>query len=218
MSPEAAPAAAAKLLPSSIALVLANLVPLAGVLFFGWGVFPLMLLFWLENVIVGVLNVVKMLLASPDRGKYWAVKMFLVPFFTVHYGMFCLVHGVFVLVLFRGPRPGGDLPGPEQIAELISRWNLGWAALALLASHGFSLVSNYLLTGRFRHTNPSDLMKAPYGRIVVLHVAILGGGFLLTALNSPIWGLVLLIIGKVLLDLNAHRREHAGPRRAFNPA
>jgi len=49
--------------PSVIALVLANLVPLAGVFLFHWEVFPLLFLFWLENVVIGVLNVAKMLFA-----------------------------------------------------------------------------------------------------------------------------------------------------------
>ncbi|MGA9779521.1 MAG: DUF6498-containing protein [Verrucomicrobiia bacterium] len=40
-----------------IALVLANLVPVAGVFLFGWEIFPLMFLFWSENVIIGVFNV-----------------------------------------------------------------------------------------------------------------------------------------------------------------
>src|SRR5690348_15210944 len=40
--------------PSVIALVLANLVPVFGVLALHWEVFPLMFLFWSENVIVGV--------------------------------------------------------------------------------------------------------------------------------------------------------------------
>ncbi|MGI9247995.1 MAG: DUF6498-containing protein, partial [Woeseiaceae bacterium] len=46
--------------PSSIALVLANLVPLAGVLLFDWQVFDVLMLYWAENVIIGVINVLRM--------------------------------------------------------------------------------------------------------------------------------------------------------------
>jgi hypothetical protein len=49
--------------PSLVALVVANALPLAGVLFLGWTVFPLVLLYWLENVVVGAFNVAKLLLA-----------------------------------------------------------------------------------------------------------------------------------------------------------
>jgi hypothetical protein len=53
--------------PSLIALVVANAFPIFGVLFLGWTVFPLVLLYWLENVVVGSYNVVKLVLAQPRQ-------------------------------------------------------------------------------------------------------------------------------------------------------
>jgi len=88
-----------RLSPSALVLVAANLVPLAGVLFFGWSVFSTLLLFWVENVIVGAFNVLRMLVAQPQIGVMWAAKLFMIPFFTFHYGMFVTVHGLFVLTL-----------------------------------------------------------------------------------------------------------------------
>ena len=50
---------------TSVALLVPfNLVPLVGVLFWGWNVATLLVLYWVENGIVGLLNVPKMLLAS----------------------------------------------------------------------------------------------------------------------------------------------------------
>ena len=49
--------------PSLFALILANAVPILGVLFLGWTVFPLVLVYWLENAVIGGFNVAKMLLA-----------------------------------------------------------------------------------------------------------------------------------------------------------
>ena len=43
----------------------------------GWSVFPLVLLYWLENGIVGGFNVAKLLLAQPREPAYWAGKLFL---------------------------------------------------------------------------------------------------------------------------------------------
>ena len=62
--------------PSVIALLLANLVPVFGVVVPGWEVFPLMFLFWSENVIIGALNVLKLLIASPKSVSSWAGKFF----------------------------------------------------------------------------------------------------------------------------------------------
>ena len=53
-------------------------------------------------------------------------------------------------------------------------------------------------------------MFRPYGRVMVLHVVILGGGFLVTLLGSQLIPLALLVILKTGLDLFSHLREHAG--------
>lgn len=54
---------------SLVLLVAFNLVPLIGVLAWGWNVATLLVLYWVENGIVGILNVPKMLLAAaPETG------------------------------------------------------------------------------------------------------------------------------------------------------
>jgi len=48
---------------SAIALVAANAIPLIGVLFFGWSLLTILVLFWVENGIVGIWNVPRILMA-----------------------------------------------------------------------------------------------------------------------------------------------------------
>ena len=50
---------------SAAALVIANLVPLAGVLLWQWSVSSIVILYWFENVVIGVVNVLRMATASP---------------------------------------------------------------------------------------------------------------------------------------------------------
>jgi hypothetical protein len=198
--------------PSVIALLAANVLPLFGVLFFKWEVFPLMLLFWMENVVVGIINVLKMALAPTEDGAGMLNKLFLIPFFCAHYGIFTLVHGMFVIGLFGGGfRAGGPGPDPGALVSAIREQHLQWIVLAMAASHGFSFFHNYLARNERANANVQSLMVSPYGRVIVLHVAILGGAFLIAALRSPIWGLILLIALKTTLDVKAHLRE----RRKF---
>jgi hypothetical protein len=49
-----------------LALILANLVPLAGVLFWDWDIFNIVVLYWFENVIIGGINILKMPTCAPD--------------------------------------------------------------------------------------------------------------------------------------------------------
>ncbi len=205
----AQPNAMKRFSPTVIALVLANLIPLYGVLALGWEVFPLMLLFWMENVIIGVFNVLRMLLAELQKPAAWVGKLFLVPFFCVHYGMFTFVHGVFVVGLFGGQfRAGASFPSLGMFQKLITEQHLGIAVLALVASHAFSFAWNYLGRGEYRTVALQTLMARPYARVVVLHLVILGSGFLLVALKSPVVGLVLLVLFKIGLDVSSHLKEH----------
>ena len=194
--------------PSVIALLLANLVPVFGVLVLHWEVFPLMFLFWSENVIIGAFNVLKMLLANPDSPFSWAGKFFFIPFFCVHYGMFTYVHGILVVALFSGAKlhsPG--FPTPADFWRIASENHLIWAFFGLAVSRGISFATNYIGNGEYKRASLPQLMNQPYARIVVLHLAILGGGFLMLALHSPVWGLLVLVAFKLALDLRGHFAE-----------
>ncbi len=190
---------------STAALLAANLLPVAGVLMFDWQILPLMLLFWAENLVIGAWNVLKLMFSRNPGG---AQGPFLALFFSVHYGMFCVVHGVFVMTLFG---EGEMVESPSLAATLepfTQDTTLLLAIVALFVSHGISFAGNYIGGREYREIPVSQLMFQPYSRIVVLHVALLVGGFLVGLFDSPLPGLLLLIALKIGLDIRAHRREH----------
>jgi hypothetical protein len=195
---------------SAWVLVAANLVPLAGVLFWGWDAFALIALFWMENVLVGVFFILRMLCLDPRDPALWGAKLFMVPFFCFHYGLFTAGHGVFVFDMLGGKRY--DVQGIwvlEPAARAAADYGL-WLPLAVLvASHLFSFVWNYLYRGEFRRAQLSGLMSRPYVRVVVLHVAIILGGIGSIALGSPLWALIVLLAMKIGLDWKAHVKEHS---------
>ncbi|MEJ2360170.1 MAG: DUF6498-containing protein [Gammaproteobacteria bacterium] len=197
--------------PSSLVLIGANLIPLYGVFELGWPIFPILFLFWLENVVIGLLNVLRMLLADPADLVLWTSKFFMVPFFCVHYGMFTAIHGLFVIRLFGGNHYGDMDHGFWPIngaIQAIRDFDLSWAVMILAASHLFSFLWNYLGHGEYRRAAISELMQRPYRRVVLLHLTILLGGAVAMALGSPVWGLLLLIALKIGFDLKAHIKEH----------
>jgi len=192
--------------PSLLVLGLANALPIAGVLLLGWKVFPLVLLYWLENVVVGGFNVGKLLLAQPQEPAYSVGKLFLIPFFVFHFGMFTLVHGVFVFALFGAK----SLPRFDSLAKLpaaIRAYHLGWGVLALVVSHGLSFYWNYFENGEYRRASLPTLMVQPYARLVVLHLAVLFGGWIVLTLGSPLLALLVLVALKTAADVRAHQAE-----------
>jgi hypothetical protein len=197
---------------SAWVLVAANLVPLAGVLFWGWDAFALVTLFWMENVVIGVFFLLRMLTLDPLDPALWLGKLFLVPFFCAHYGMFTAIHGGFVFHLLGGKRYDmeGFIP-LEAAVRAAADFGLWLPLGVLVASHLFSFLWNYLYRGEFRRAQLARLMAQPYGRVVVLHVAIIFGGFAAAMLGSPVWALVVLMALKIGLDWRAHVKEHSGP-------
>ncbi|MDJ0926593.1 MAG: DUF6498-containing protein [Gammaproteobacteria bacterium] len=197
---------------SSVVLVVANLLPLYGVIALDWSVRSVILLFWLENFVIGVLNVLRILTATAHQVPI-VMKMFTAAFFTVHYGGFWFGHGFFIFAMFEGAMAEGAPVTPADgmvaslRAEILDGWLL-WPLIGIALSHAFSYVVNYLGRGEFRRTSARELMKQPYARVIVLHVTIIFGGLLIQTLNSPAPALVLLIAIKIAVDLGAHIREH----------
>jgi uncharacterized protein DUF6498 len=252
---------------SAIALVVANAIPLVGVAFFGWSLWTILVLYWVENGIVGFWTVLKILLARGsvigDVGRLASVgfgrlasggsralelaaaampagevesaasgclRVPLTLFFLVHYGLFWLVHGVFVFALptFLGAANSGIDPGssltidpatslPGVASDVIVRSSgfgeIAWSsvaigAVALFISHGASFLFTYLGRGEYLRTSAPAQMMAPYGRVVVLHLTIIFGAFVAALIGAPIGALVILVILKTLLDLRLHLRSH----------
>jgi hypothetical protein len=193
---------------SLFSLVVANLVPLLGVLFAGWDAFAIVLLFWAENLVIGFYNILKMIFvkipAAPKRGRNEfgpippppGIRYFFIPFFTIHYGGFTAAHLVFILAIFHRP-----------IGSALTLGML-WPVLGLFVSHGISFVANFLIRGERERTDLGTLMFQPYLRIGIIHAAVIVGGFYGDKLGSTLPVLVVLIGLKTVLDVVLHLWEH----------
>ena len=209
-----------------ILLLAVNVIPLVGVVWLGWDVRSVLTLYWAENLIIGASTIVKMIASSPIGGIFGGA------FFLVHYGGFCAVHGLFILALTGDPtndlmQLGESWPFVFVFVELLVKvtgavfatapkwWFVAFGALVI--SHGLSLVTNFFVRGERKSANVQSLMGSPYGRVILLHVTIIGGGFAVLALGSPVWLLVILVVIKTLVDLGFHLREHRKAQAAGSP-
>jgi uncharacterized protein DUF6498 len=200
----AAPVAARWPLASGVALVLANLLPLLGVLLGGWKLEQIMLLFWAESGVIAFYTVLKMILV----GRWLAIVAG--PFFLAHFGAFMAIHLLFIYDLFvRGLRHAG--PEPRALDALAGIFAPLWPALlALAVSHGISFAVNFLGRSEHRGVTVSSLMQAPYRRVMVMQLTLIAGGWLLMAFRTPVPALAILVVLKIVADLRAHRNERTG--------
>jgi len=194
-------------LVSMLALIVANLVPLFGVLFSGWKLAEVMVLFWAESAVIGCYTLLKMAVV----GKWWAPFSGL--FFVGHFGGFMAIHFLFIYEMFvRGINAQG--PGPGAVEALTHLFTPLWPALlALFLSHGVSFALNFLARREYQRTTMSRLMAAPYGRIVMMQFTLIFGGWVVMLLKNPLPALVLLIVLKVVADLRAHYGERGARKQ-----
>jgi hypothetical protein len=210
------------------ALIAVNLLPLIGVIWLGWDASVIVLLYWTENLIIGGFNVLRILLVPVEHPALHLQKLFAIPFFCVHFGGFCAVHGLFLIAFFR---IGGGMeasfkvpewPGPLVFLGLLfsvaaTLWEnlpegMELLLICLTLSHGISFVHNVVIGKEYASMTVSQLMTRPYRRIVLLHVAIIGGGIPIMMLGSPAPLLLLLVFLKIVMDVWLHVRSH-GTRR-----
>ena len=196
-------------------LILAvDLFPIVAVLTLGWGATPLVFLYWLENLIIGAVTLARMTATSLKDGPAGLVIMaFLGPFFFVHYGMFCFVHGVFVSVfanLSGGIQDGFGFPTPFSLIDqaLGSGANMTVFVIAIIALQAFLFVQDFLWRGQYKRSEVQTEMMAPYGRIIVLHIGLFAGAFAMIALGEPMLGVLALILLRALwgIVMSMHRR------------
>jgi len=112
--------------PSTLILLAANLVPLIGVLSWGWDAFVLLVLYWLETAVIAFWTIVR--IATTPRDKLGDIKfqgsdrpgapLGLALFFTLHAGIFMAVHFVFLWALFAG-HWARTIHGPDEFFDQI---------------------------------------------------------------------------------------------------
>ena len=209
---------------SIVALTVANLVPLFGVVFLGWDAAAIVLLYWIENLIVGFYNILRMILVKVESVTKQFQKLFMIPFFCVHFGGFCAVHGFFLLTFFKigspeeAMSPSGPWMGPLIFIQLLysvvmQLWlsrppGLEWPVLGLFVSHGISFIRNFLNGQQYRSLNINEIMMRPYKRIVLMHVAIIAGGVFIMKMGSPVGLLCVLVFLKIGMDIWLHAKSH----------
>jgi len=207
------------------AFVLAtSLVPLAGVLWLGWSASTLLWVFWSETLLSGSANVARIWLhrrLTRTRG-HWRRQIddssrravgkdepksettFLAEYATILY-VFTFAHGlflgVFLVILDRNWR--GEGPSPWSIDSEYFR-------SGILAVAGITILE-LLYDARGLGQQPFSWLKArvqvALGRVVILHLVVIFGAFLMMRFETPMSFLGILVGLKALMDVGVS----AGP-------
>jgi hypothetical protein len=163
-----------------------------------WSLIMLMTLYWVQSVIIGVFNVLRILSLKKFSTENVtindnpvlptkAAKYFVALFFSVHYGLFHLVYAVFLFLGFGG----------------MSMPPLLFSGALFFVNHLFSFQYNRKRDEE-KVQNIGGVMLFPYARIVPMHIAILFSG----VFSSGNASLVLFLGLKTVADAVMHIIEH----------
>lgn len=213
--------------PSTILVLVADLYPLAGVLWWGWDAFVLLMLYWMETAVIAFWALARILTLAPEAdeaGKSLAerikLRVGLTLFFLVHASGFMGAHLLFLWSVFSG-KWGQTIHSPHDfLHQMVLPFHL-WVPLGMtFVARGIAFVRD-LLSRRARERAQAipassaetaakqqqaalgGIVGGLYGRIILMHVTILTGVWAAQKLGS-IGPFVLLIAIKTAFDVLIH--------------
>ena len=216
---------------SVLVSLIANLIPLYGVLYWQWDTFQLLMLYWMETVIIAFWTIrrigrvpIQELGTITVNGRVQAAtRRMLCGFFTLHAGAFISVHLLFLWVLFSGDwlkKVHGFASFFDELFIANGLWLAlafmfvaGWISYRLSASQGYPRTIERGLyprktlarTEEGGNDTVGSIVGGLYVRIVIMQVAIIAGAALAQRYGSI--APLLIVIGlKTLADMAASIR------------
>jgi hypothetical protein len=222
--PDAAPSRAIERisrLAACLMVLLVNAVPVVGVLYHGWSVASVLVLYWFENLLVAVCTCIRIAVhrgLTRKRG-HWRhgqlgissngkpVRGGLLTEYATGAFVFTFAHGVFVAVIVFAL-------GHEQADGPMWRFSwqqVGYGALVVAAMLVFDLVFDLATIRTRSYAWMQEQARRRMGRVVILHLVIIFGMAAVVLTGSPL-GIIFLLVGlKTLSELaSAAAGEDAG--------
>jgi hypothetical protein len=215
--------------PSTIFLIAADLFPLAGIAFWHWDTFLLLMLYWMDTAVIAFWTIARVAMTpreglnnlriSSADGKStnapWAVAAF-----VLHCGIFMGVHFLFLWVMFSDAW-ARRIHGPADFVRQIIVDSRLWLPLAvLMLSRGVSFLFHVVRPELLERIERALFPRHPvrihvpagsvggeiamlYVRVVIMQIAIIFGAFVAVVLGSMA-PFVILIVLKTAVDVAIH--------------
>jgi len=183
---------------SAVVILAANTIAAISVFSQGWDLYPLFLLYWLENVIVGVCFIPRVF-----KGANVPLALFIVLIVEWFYAIVLCLH-LFLLRVIFGPQGKGALGSWAALVANFPR--LETAFLALVIAHGVTLWQD-LSSGsqvEWRRQVPE-----PFIRIITLHAGLIMGGAIVDFMGQSGWALTILVAAKIAGEFALRRLSQA---------
>ncbi|MDD1725507.1 MAG: zinc ribbon domain-containing protein [Euryarchaeota archaeon] len=196
--------------PSTLALLVSNVVVIAFAFDQQWSLITLLWIYWAQSVIIGVFNVFKILdLTHFSTNGFYVNDKPVAPteqtkrqtalFFAIHYGIFHLVYFIFLVVFTVVGLWQVSAYGTAAASVLFILTSIA----LFLANHLYSFLHNRDQE-RKRIRNIGSVMFSPYARIIPMQLTLILGVLLVDQV-----ALILFLALKTVADVITHVAEHA---------
>lgn len=186
-------------------IILCNLIPVYAVVFLNWKSIDLIFLYWLENLIIGLFMVLRMLIRRYSGIPEVIVSLYSIPFTAFHYTLFCIFHGIFIMVIFDQMKFGDNAPLDLFYVSvlMIKSGGMEMAIAGLFLIHLIDWIRDWFKSAQ----DIGDIVFSAYKRIMLTHLTIIACGFALLKIGNPEIGLLFLIAIKMAIDLYLYFRK-----------
>jgi hypothetical protein len=204
-------------------LLFTNLLFIVGILFFEWNGYGIVAAYFLETLLIGVLNIVKLGIISvaqpgstPKKKRIFKdfkfKGLFGILFFIFHFGIFIFVQ--LIIFISAGNDMDPAFPYPERVFipnfllffQLALPKDGGIFLACLLGSHILSFCMDFIYRKEYQSVTYERQMMLPYARVIVQQFVVILGGFILLIFRGGTGIAIFLILLKTLVDLYAHNR------------
>jgi Family of unknown function (DUF6498) len=225
---------------ATLITLVGNLIPLYGVLYWQWDTFQLLMLYWMETAIIAFWTIRRLAGLPADAlgtmklngVERPATRAMLVSFFSVHAGMFILVHFFFLWAMFSGDWLKKVAGSGSLFNELLLTHGVWVALLLLFISSWISFLidtkprlvqrielwlhpSRFVESARVQKGSVGAIVGVLYVRILIMQVAIIFGAMWAQKIGSI--APILIVIGlKTLFDLAMGTHTPTGKGMTFS--
>ena len=190
-------------------IIVANLIPLYGVLYLNWEPGILFLVYCMETVIIGIFNILKISVVNlfaqkDDATLYFGFKKptggwLLILFFIFHYGLFVFIQ---TQIFFHSNNFLNDDSFIVGYAKVVN--GLGedgrLVLLIFLCSYTLQTIYNFIFSGQYKTISMTSLLFQPYGRIFIQQFVVIVGSMFLTLGGGKIFMAIFIII-KIIFEV-----------------
>ncbi|TDG36533.1 hypothetical protein EZJ43_08430 [Pedobacter changchengzhani] len=188
------------------------IVMLVGVFHFGWKPEVVVVAYFLETIIIGVIHVFKMLIVlfysnaqrfdTPTPGNT-ITGFAAIPFFIFHYFFFIFIQSVFIFLMISDILPKGSTPFNVfgNYAYLLAQHDVLMAFLALVFSNVAITLKDFFLPGIYKEATVSKLFMQPYVRIFIQQFVTIIAVFFMMLIKGSIAAAFMIIVFRLCTDL-----------------